>query len=81
MRDAKGRELKVGDTVMIPCKIKQIHASEDFCNVDLESIATMPGNDMKSGFSAINTRQVLRANPEDSLSYTVTLAGAATKLS
>lgn len=63
MHDAKGRELKVGDFVMIPCRVKAIHASEDFCNVQLQSIATIPGTQpaSHSDFGAINTQQVLRA--------------------
>lgn len=36
--DANGKALKVGDLVMIPAKVKAIHAGEDFCNVTLESV-------------------------------------------
>lgn len=40
--DRRGEELKVGDTVMVPCVIKAIHLTEDYCNVDLETKLTMP---------------------------------------
>lgn len=71
MHDAKGRELKVGDRVMIPCVIKAIHSDENYCNINLDSIATMPGNDNISSFGAVNTKQTLRANDGDDLTFIV----------
>ena len=76
MHDAKGRELKPGDHVMIPCVVLMTHASPDFCNLDVESLATMPGNDSKLRIAALNTRQVLRANEGDDLSFVVRQSGA-----
>lgn len=40
--DKRGEELKVGDRVLVPCVIKAIHLTEDYCNVDLETSLTMP---------------------------------------
>lgn len=37
MHDAKGRDLKVGDTVLIPAKIVNLSPTEDYCNVGVES--------------------------------------------
>jgi hypothetical protein len=36
--DAKGKKLKAGDTVVLPCKIKSISEGETACNVCLEAI-------------------------------------------
>jgi len=73
MHDAFGRELKVGDTVMMPFKVKQIHSSEEYCNCDIESIATMPGNESHTSLSAVNTQQVIRANEGDETAFQVEL--------
>jgi hypothetical protein len=40
--DKRGTELQVGDTVMVPCRVKAIHLTEDYCNVDLETKIPMP---------------------------------------
>jgi len=82
MHDAKGRELFVGDEVMIPCRITALHSSPDFCNVNLELIATMPNGKTdeayKSTFSAVNTKQLLRAKYGDDLTFSVVQEGAHT---
>lgn len=59
--DAKGRLIEVGDTVLMPFRVKMVHAGEDFCNCDLQSIYPMPGDGSRTSLSAVNTRQVLRA--------------------
>ncbi len=78
MHDAKGRELKVGDKVMIPAVITDIHASENYCNVNTRVTATMPGDKGSTpqvcAMNAINTRQLLRANDGDDLTFTVVQA-------
>ena len=33
--DKKGNELRAGDTVLVRCKVKAVHLTEEFCNVDL----------------------------------------------
>lgn len=80
MHDAFGRELKVGDIVVIPCRVKTIHASDDYCNADLELVAAMPPNMTKSSFSAINTRQTIRANRSDDARFNVVIGGPHDKL-
>jgi len=75
MHDAKGRELKVGDRVVVPCVVTAIHATVEFCNVSLESIATMPpAHTSKAGVTA-NTKQVLRANPGDDTAFEIVVDG------
>jgi hypothetical protein len=64
MHDAKGRELKVGDTVVIPAVIKSVQAGE-YCTLDVETVGVMPGNGMKNQICALNTKQVYRANHGD----------------
>jgi hypothetical protein len=65
MHDAKGRELKVGDTVLIPAKITQLSPSEEYCNVTAVSVFGRRPDDQKEVFGAINTGVMLRANPDD----------------
>lgn len=57
--DKRGTELKVGDTVMVPCKIKAIHLTEDYCNVDLETKEGMPPSMNKNTFS-LNSKQTIK---------------------
>lgn len=79
MHDCKGRELKVGDTVMVPFKVEQITSTKDYCNVHLKSVAGMPPENSSHCFiSAINTQQVLRANEGDDLTFTTHVDGNAT---
>jgi len=69
MHDAKGRELKVGDIAMIPVKITELHATEDYCNVSAKSLFGRRPDKEKETFSAINTGVMLRANPGDENEY------------
>jgi len=65
MHDAKGRQLKVGDTVLIPAKVTQLSAQEGYCNVSLETIHGRRPDGMKESISAINTAVLLRAEDGD----------------
>lgn len=65
MHDRNGRELKVGDRVLIPARIKELHATEDYCNVSLESAFGRRPDGQKEHISAINTGVVLRSNHDD----------------
>ena len=65
MHDAKGRELNAGDIVLIPAKITQIYATEDYCNVGAESVYGRRPDGAHETFGAINTAVMLRANPGD----------------
>jgi hypothetical protein len=57
--DKRGTELVVGDTVMVPCRVKAIHLTEDYCNVDLETKITMPPMG-KSTAITLNSRQTIK---------------------
>lgn len=65
MHDAKGRELQVGDTVLVPCKIKSLAKTEDFCNVNLETIGGRAPDGIPNSIGYINTKQIYRANVGD----------------
>lgn len=65
MHDAKGRELKVGDIVLIPAKITELYATEDYCNVSAKSVFGRRPDFQLEHFGAINTGVMLRANAGD----------------
>lgn len=66
MHDAKGRELKVGDVVIVPFVVTRLHGGEHYCNVSLITATTMPPeHSYKPELHSINTKQMLRANEGD----------------
>ena len=65
MHDARGRLLKAGDKVLLIGTITQLHATEDFCNVTVQSTFGRRPDGMKENISAINTGVLLRNNDED----------------
>lgn len=58
--DKNGELLKVGDHVTMEFKVKEIHNTEDYCNVNLESVEGMPPLGTKTSLGAVNTRQVIK---------------------
>lgn len=65
MHDAKGRPLSVGDVVLLPAKVTQVSATEEYCNVSVQSILGRRPDGAKENISAINTAVLLRANVGD----------------
>ncbi len=65
MHDAKGRELKVGDIVLIPAVISILSATEDYCNVSAKSSYGRRPDGERESFNAINTGVLIRANRDD----------------
>lgn len=65
MHDRKGRELVVGDLVLIPMVITSLSPSEDYCNVSAASYYGRRPDKCKETFSAINTGVMLRSRPDD----------------
>ena len=57
--DKRGTELQVGDTVMVPCVIKAIHLTEEYCNVDLVTKLPMPPLDTHQTLT-LNSRQTIK---------------------
>lgn len=64
MHDAKGRELRVGDTVVVPAIVTSV-CPGDYCTLSVETVGVMPGNESKSSIGALNAKQVYRANADD----------------
>ena len=75
MHDAKGRELKAGDTVLIAATITNLYPTEDYCNVSAASVFGRRPDGAKETFGAINTGVMLRANPGDENDLTALGAG------
>lgn len=65
MHDALNRPLKVGDTVIITAKITQLSATEDFCNVSLETVLGRRPDGAKEHVYAINTGVLIKANSDE----------------
>lgn len=65
MHDNRGRELRVGDKVILHGTITQLSATADYCNVSIRSEFGRKPDDAKENISAINTNVLLRANPGD----------------
>lgn len=57
--DIDNKELKVGDIVNIPCKVKAIHQTEEYCNLELETSLGMFPSETKSSIT-LNSKQVMR---------------------
>lgn len=72
MHDCKGRPIVVGDTVLVPFKVVTTYATEEYCNVSLETVASMFPGTAKTSLT-VNTQQVIRANDGDDTSYTLLL--------
>jgi hypothetical protein len=57
--DKNGAELKVGDRVLVEATVKQIHLTEEFCNVGLETVEPMfPGTHLLA--MTLNAKQVTK---------------------
>jgi hypothetical protein len=54
--DLKGRVLSVGDTVILRCKVKEIHNTEEYCNATLETLQPMFPGENRTGVT-VNTKQ------------------------
>lgn len=65
MHDAKDRELKVGDLVLIPARIKELYPTSDFCNVSVVSCYGRRPDGLKETIGAINTGVMLREDAGD----------------
>lgn len=62
--DRKGNLIQVGDRVMIPGVVKEVHAGEEYCNCRVEFDECMPPYTHKDGISSINTKQLEKVQDE-----------------
>lgn len=59
----KGRELKVGDRVMVECVVESVQADVNYCNVTVRTVRPMPP--YESGTTIVlNTRQTEKIDAE-----------------
>lgn len=52
----RGRELKVGDRVMIECIVESVQPGEGYCNVTVRTVRPMPPYETGTAIT-LNTRQ------------------------
>lgn len=57
--DKRGTEIQVGDVVMVPCVVKAIHLTADYCNVDVETKEGMPPT-LETVRLTLNSRQTIK---------------------
>lgn len=61
MHDAKGRDLKLGDVVLVPARIMYLSPGSDYYNVAVESVFGHP----RAYIGSTHTGVMLRANDGD----------------
>ncbi len=64
--DREGNELKVGDLVYVPAKIKTIELTEHYCNVTIETSERMPPRDAVTTL-VLNSRQTVKCSIQRSM--------------
>lgn len=57
--DRDGTLLKVGNTVMVPARVKELHDTEEYCNVTLETLQPMHPGNVRSTL-VLNAKQVVK---------------------
>lgn len=65
MHDHNGTPLKKGDKVFVPAIITELHPTEEFCNVALESVYGRRPDGMKERLYAINTGVLVLSEKAD----------------
>ena len=65
MHDARGKELKVGDMVVILASVTALHPTEDYCNVEVKTQIGRRPDGEKEHFYAINTGVLLKVDKEE----------------
>lgn len=65
MHDARGKQLHIGDMVLVPCRVVELYETEDYCNTKLETQIGRRPDALKEVIYAINTGCVLKIAVED----------------
>jgi hypothetical protein len=60
--DRDGNLLEIGDFVYIPCIVKSISLTEDYCNLTLETTIPMPPENKYTNTYTLNTKQIIKVN-------------------
>jgi len=61
--DRSGREINVGDVVLVACVVTSLASGDEYCNAQLETVEPMFPGDYKSVIT-LNTKQVLLPSDE-----------------
>jgi len=65
MRDAKGRELKAGDLLLIPVRLMELYPDNGHCDASARSVFGRRPDGSGETIYVINAGITLRANPGD----------------
>jgi len=66
MHDARGKALKVGDTVLIPARVAELSTtSDEYCNVTVETQIGRRPDGAKERICAINTGVLIKVSGND----------------
>jgi len=65
--DRHGATVQVGDRVRVEFIVKEMHLTEDYCNLSLESVERMPPTLEHRTMLAINARQTVKVAKTGSL--------------
>jgi hypothetical protein len=63
MHDMNGRPLSVGDSVLVPATITVVQATDEYCNISMETDVPMYPGTHKSTI-ALNAKQVSKVTNE-----------------
>ncbi len=67
--------------MLVPFFVQMVCQTEDYCNLTLETAATMfPENKHKMPFSAVNAQMTLRANLGDDTAFRIEISGEASRI-
>jgi len=60
MHDARGKVLRRGDVVMVPCVVVETQETDEFCNLSLKTQIGRRPDGTKEMFYAINSGVVIK---------------------
>jgi len=60
--DRDGKTVNVRDEVLVPCRVTAIHDTDDYCNLNLETLHPMYPGTWPSQLT-LNVRQVIKVAP------------------
>ena len=63
MHDRFGRPIQVGDKVLVECVAKECYATDEYCNLTLETVLPMFPGENKTVI-VVNAKQVVKGSLE-----------------
>ncbi|MGB8887114.1 MAG: hypothetical protein WCC87_10355 [Candidatus Korobacteraceae bacterium] len=64
--DVKGKLVKVGDKVNVPCVVESVQPGKDYCNVTVRTALSMPPDGTSTSIT-LNTKQVKKTTAKSEL--------------